>query len=153
MENEKRLALLQYLYAASIAETVNTYERMNALDGIVARRKERQALSAPALNQQLGVENAEDVFMKLSEVFGCANWTVEKTDDGYTAAATACRLCALSKKMGGAGPCRGWCLDPMEAMISALDDGAEMRVESTLMNGPCCTVRISRTGGEKTNEA
>jgi len=144
MEIEKRLSLLQYIYSASLAETVNTYGRINVLDGIVGKRKERQAQSAPVLNQQLDVKNVEDVFGKLSELFGCANWTVEKTSDGYTAVATACRLCSLSKKMGGADPCRGWCLDPMFAMISAVSgiNGENMTVESTLMNGCCCKVLI-----------
>jgi hypothetical protein len=144
MEIEKRLALLQYTYAASIAETVNTYEKLKVLNDIVEMRKERQAQSALSLNRQLGVETVEDVFSKLSEVYGCANWAVEKTDDGYVATATACKLCALSKKMGGANPCNGWCLDPMFTMITVIGkiDGGNITVESTLMDGDCCKVFI-----------
>ncbi len=144
METEKKLALLQYVYAASLAEAVNTYGRMNVLDSIVEKRKGRQAQSAPVMNQQLGVSSVEDVFKKLSEVFGCANWTVEQTNDGYTAVATACKLCALSKKMGGANPCHGWCLDPMFAMVSAVSGISEgdVTVESTLMDGCCCKIVI-----------
>jgi hypothetical protein len=56
MDIEKRLALVQNTYAASIAETVNTYDKLKALDTIVERRKERQAQTAPFLNQQLGIE-------------------------------------------------------------------------------------------------
>ncbi|NMA52018.1 MAG: hypothetical protein GX949_03285, partial [Peptococcaceae bacterium] len=112
MDIEKRLAMLQYTYAASIAETVNTYDKLKVLDTIVARRKERQAQTAPYLNQQLGIESVEDVFYKLSESYGCASWSVEKTAGGYIATATSCKLCALSKNMGGANPCHGWCLDP-----------------------------------------
>ncbi|MDD4798867.1 MAG: hypothetical protein PHO24_04995, partial [Clostridia bacterium] len=119
MEIEKRLALLQYTYAAAVAETVNTYEKMQVLEKIVEKRKERQAQAAPLLNQQLGVTSVEEVFNNLSQIYGCANWSVEKTNDGYIATATACKLCALSKKMGGANPCNGWCLDPMLAMITA----------------------------------
>lgn len=144
MDIGKRLALLQYTYAASVAETVNTFDKMKVLDNIVARRKARQAQSAPLINQQLGVDTVEDVFNKLSEVYGCANWVVEKTDEGYAAVATACKLCALSMKMGGANPCNGWCLDPMFAMITAVSgiDGDEILVESTLMSGDCCKVLI-----------
>lgn len=144
MELERKLAILQFVYAASLAETVNTYGKMGVLDRIVASRKERQAQSAPALNQQLGVQSVEDVFGNLSGVFGCANWTVEKTQDGYTVAATACKLCALSKKMGGANPCHGWCLDPMFAMVTATSGIGEgnIAVESTLMDGSYCKVRI-----------
>lgn len=144
MDIEKRLALLQNTYAASVAETVNTYEKLKVLDKIVERRKERQTQTAPFLNQQLGIETVEDVFKKLSEIYGCANWAVEKTDDGYVATATACKLCALSKKMGGANPCSGWCLDPMFAMITAIGkiNSDNLIVESTLMNGDCCKVLI-----------
>lgn len=145
MEIEKRLTMLQNTYAASVAETVNTYEKLKALDTIVEKRKERQIQTAPYLNQQLGIESIEDVFYKLSEIYGCANWSVEKTEDGYIATATSCKLCALSKKMGGANPCNGWCLDPMIAMLSAVSkiDAKYITVESTLMNGDRCKVFIN----------
>lgn len=145
MNIEQRLAILQNTYAASIAETVNTYDKLKILETVVEKRKERQAQTAPFLNQQLGIENVEDVFCKLSEIYGCANWLVEKTNDGYIATAISCKLCALSKKMGGANPCNGWCLDPMFAMISAIGkiDAGNIAVESTLMTGDCCKVVIN----------
>jgi hypothetical protein len=145
MEIEKRLVILQNTYAASVAETVNTYERLKVLGTVVERRKERQAQTAPYLNQQLGIKSIEEVFYTLSEIYGCANWSVDKTGDGYVATATSCKLCALSKKMGGANPCNGWCLDPMIAMITALGkaDVGNIVVESTLMKEDCCKVLIS----------
>lgn len=145
MEIEKRLSMLQNTYAASIAETVNTYDKLKALDTIVERRKERQTQSAPFLNEQLGIKSIEDVFYKLSEIYGCANWSVEKTEDGYIATATSCKLYALSKKMGGANPCNGWCLDPMIAMLSAVSkiDAKHIKVECTLMIGDCCKIFIN----------
>jgi len=144
MDIEKRLAMLQYTYAASIAETVNTYDKLKVLDAIVKEKKERQAQTAPYLNQQLGIESVEDVFYKLSEIYGCANWSAEKTTDDYIATATSCKLCALSKKMGGANPCNGWCLDPMIAMLSAAMkiDVQRISVESTLMAGDLCKIVI-----------
>lgn len=145
MEIEKRLVILQNTYAASVAETVNTYERLKVLGTVLERRKERQAQTAPYLNQQLGIKSIEEVFYTLSEIYGCANWSVDKTGDGYVATATSCKLCALSKKMGGANPCNGWCLDPMIAMITALGkaDVGNIVVESTLMKEDCCKVLIS----------
>ena len=145
MDAEKILALLRNTYAASIAETVNTYDRLMVLDTIVESRKERHAQTAPFLNQQLGIETVEEVFGKLSEVFGCADWSVEKVDDGYIATATSCKLCALSKKMGGANPCNGWCLNPMFAMITATTkiDAGSLVVVSTLMTGDCCKVLVN----------
>ena len=145
MEIEKRLTMLQNTYAASVAETVNTYEKLRALETIVVRRKERQAQTAPYLNQQLGIQSVEDVFYMLSEIYGCANWSVKKTEEGYVATATSCKLCALSKKMGGANPCSGWCLDPMIAMLSDVSkiDSKQITVESTLMNDGCCKVSVN----------
>lgn len=146
METEKKLALMQNTYAAAIAETVNTYEKLKVLDYVVEKKKERQPQTAPYINQQLGVETVEDVFLKLSDSFGCADWNVEKLTDGYCATAKMCKLCALSKKMGGANPCRGWCLDPMSAMITAVTRGkiksGDIEVTSTLMDGECCKVKI-----------
>lgn len=146
METEKKLALMQNTYAASIAETVNTYEKLKVLDYVVEKKRERQPQAAPYINQQLEVENVEDVFIKLSDAFGCADWNVEKLTDGYCATATMCKLCALSKKIGGASPCRGWCLDPMSAMIMAVTSGeiknSDIEVISTLMDGECCNVKI-----------
>lgn len=145
MEIEKRLAMLQNTYAASVAETVNTYDKLKVLETIIQKRKERQAQTAPYLNQQLGIESIEDVFYKLSEIYGCANWVVEKTEDGYIATVTSCKLCALSRKMGGANPCYGWCLDPMIAMLSAKSkiDAKSITVKSTLMTDDSCKVFIN----------
>jgi len=145
MDIEERLLLLQNTYAASIAEAVNTYDKLRVLDTIVEKKKERQTQTALFLNQQLGIETVEDVFCKLSEIFGCANWFVEKTNDDYIATAVSCKLCALSKKMGGANPCNGWCLDPIFAMIAATGkiNAGSIIVKSTLMTGDCCKVLIS----------
>ena len=145
MEIEKRLIMLQNTYAASIAETVNTYEKLKASETIVEKRKERQVQTAPYLNQQLGIQSVEDVFYTLSEIYGCVNWSVKKTENGYAATATSCKLCALSKKMGGANPCNGWCLNPMLAMITATGkiDAGSIAVESTLMAADCCKVVIN----------
>ncbi|HHV99860.1 MAG TPA: hypothetical protein GXX36_09880 [Clostridiaceae bacterium] len=144
MEIEKRLAFLQNTYAVSIAETVNTYEKLKVLNAVVEKRKERQTQTALYLNQQLDINSVEDIFHTLSEIYGCANWAVKKIEDGYVAAATSCKLCTLSKKMGGANPCNGWCLDPMIAMITAAGgiDAENIAVESTLMNGDCCKIFI-----------
>lgn len=146
MNAEQKLAVLQNTYAAVLAETVNTYAKLKALESVVAQKKARQAQTAPIINKQLGIDTVDDVFTMLAGTFGCANWTVEKTADGYAATATVCKLCALSKKMGGANPCHGWCLDPMAAMIGAVSEGRigeeQFIVESTLMDGDSCRVLI-----------
>ncbi|MPM07774.1 hypothetical protein SDC9_54082 [bioreactor metagenome] len=151
MEIEKRLTMLQNTYAASIAEIVNTYDRLKVLDTIVEKRRLRQAQTAPYINEQLGITCVEDVFIKLSEVYGCANWSVEKAEEEYIATASTCKLCALSKKMGGASPCSGWCLDPMTAMLIAACkiDLDNIKVKSTLQSGDCCKVIILKKNNDR----
>lgn len=147
METEKKLTLMQNTYAAAVAETVNSYEKLKVLDKIVETKKERQVQTAPYMNAQLEIASPEEVFTKLTDTFGCANWMIEKTEDRFIAIATSCKLCALSKRMGGANPCQGWCLDPMFAMITAATDGGvsekNIAVESTLMTGEHCKVIIT----------
>jgi hypothetical protein len=147
MDTEKKLSLMQNTYAAAVAETVNTYDRLKVLDTIVEKRAERQNQTAGAMNKMMGIASVEEVFINLADVFGCANWQVNKTADGYEATATACKLCALSKKMGGANACRGWCLDPMTAMIGDVSSGKitkdRIDVQSTLMESDQCKVVIT----------
>lgn len=111
---------------------------MSRLDGAIFPRAAQQALSS---SRTEGLP----VFGKLSEILGCADWSVGKVDDGYIATAASCKLCALSKKMGGANPCNAWCLDPAFAMITAVTkiDAGSLVVESTLMTGDCCKVLIN----------
>jgi hypothetical protein len=104
METEKKLLLMQNTYAATVAEAVNNYEKLKVLDKIVETKKERQAQTDPYMNTQLEVTSPEEVFTKLAGTFGCANWTIEKTADGFVANATSCKLCALSKRMAGISP-------------------------------------------------
>lgn len=142
MKTEKNLEIMQNMYAASVAETVNTFEKLKVLDYIVSTKKERLNCTAPLLNKQLEITTPEEVFKHMSEVFGCANWKVEKTLDGFIATASSCKLCALSKNMGGANPCNGWCLNPMSAMLRAINQSIHFTAESTLMNGKCCKVKV-----------
>lgn len=147
MEMEQRLATVQLTYAASVAETVNTYGKLGVLAEVVQRRKAQQGTTAPMMIKRLGIGSVEQVFTTISELYGCANWQIEQTEEGYEATATSCMLCALAKKAGGADPCRGWCLDPLSAMIEAVGGIPEeqIAVKSTLMDHDCCKVVISST--------
>lgn len=147
MEQEKKLAFLQNVYAASVAESVNLYHSLGQLHSVVSQKEMKQALTAPYMIQQLGIESVEDIFVQLSGLFGCANWTVERTSNGYCATATTCKLCALSKKMGGASPCHGWCIDPIVAMVNTIlaNQGKTVttKLESTLMENTACKLVIT----------
>lgn len=144
MQTEKKLGIMQNTYAASIAEAINTYAKLNVLDKIVESKKDRLTQTAPMINAQIEAEKPEDVFTNMADVFGCANWQIEQSENGFKATATACRLCALSKQMGGANPCIGWCLNPLSAMVAAIDSDLEFVAERTLMNDTCCKVEVRR---------
>ena len=147
MDIEQRLLCLQNTYAASVAETVNTYQGLGQLKAIETKREARQAQSAPYMIKQFGLSAFDEVFAGLSAIFGCANWQVEPTDEGLRATATMCKLCALSKKMGGASPCKGWCLDPMIAMLKAIavekGENLSVHVDGTLMTHDACRVNVT----------
>jgi hypothetical protein len=92
----------------------------------------------------LGIQNAEEVFPKLSALMGCADWSLEKAEDGggFTATASRCMLCAMAMKLGTQSPCRIYCLDPMEGMVKGLDENAAFEVQSTLYEGSSCRVAV-----------
>ncbi len=89
---------MQNTYAVSIAETVNTYEKLKASNAVVEKRKERQTQTAPYLNQQLSICNVEDIFHTLSEIYGCANWAVKKIEDMYVAEATSLNFVRFQRR-------------------------------------------------------
>lgn len=148
MNPEMKVTMLQNIYAAALAESINTYEKLGAHATVVESKKLHQPASAPRMNQMIGAQTAKDVFTNLSGLFGCANWQVEETPNKLTATATACKLCALSKQMGGANPCNGWCLDPMRAMIQALESPGvasdTFTILETLYTGDKCRVTIDK---------
>lgn len=149
MNPEMKVTMLQNIYAAALAESINTYKKLGAHATIVENKKLHQPASAPRMNQMIGAQTAEDVFTNLSSLFGCANWQVEETTSKLTATATTCKLCALSKQMGGANPCNGWCLDPMRAMIQTLESPGvvpdSFTILETLYASDKCLITIEKT--------
>ncbi len=147
MELEKNMGILQNVYATAIAESVNIYANAGILPGVEAQKKARQVQIAPYMIRQLGIVSIDEVFTRLSDIFGCANWVVEKDSEKIVAHATTCKLCALAKKMGTASPCNGWCIDPMTAMIQtiATNEGytAFIETNSTLMKDSACKLTIT----------
>ncbi|HBE80934.1 MAG TPA: hypothetical protein DDW65_24570 [Firmicutes bacterium] len=63
----------------------------------------------------------KEVFTVLSDIFGCADWNITSTEDGFKAEASRCMLCAFAKKMNSASPCHIYCLNPMEGMVKGLN--------------------------------
>ena len=142
METEKKLVILQNMYAVSIAEAVNTYAKLNVLNYVENSNIARLSQTASLINSQLDIQTPEQVITYIAEVFGYANWKIERKMNGFSAIATSCKLCALCKKSEGANPCIGWCLNPMRVMIAANDYTIYFTVKSTLMDGEYCQVDL-----------
>ena len=142
METEKKLAILQNMYAMSVAETVNTYGKLNVLKDVEDAKNALLSQTASKINAQLDIQTPGQVITRMAEVLGYANWKAERRMNGFSAIATTCKLCDLCKKAGGASPCSGWCLDPMRAMIAANDFTIDFSVKSTLMDGEYCQVDL-----------
>lgn len=148
MEPQDKVKILQATYAGVLADSVLRLGREGVLERVTKEKRAEQMASGALRARQMGVTTIEGIFETLSEIFGCANWTVEKdpAGDGFKATATRCMLCAIAKKMGAPQPCSIYCLDPMEGMAKGIDPDIRFNTESTLWDGDRCSVKISRTG-------
>ena len=145
MEMEKKVKLLQGMYAGVLADAVLRMGREGILQKITEEKKAEQMQNGKVRAMQMGITKQQDVFEVLSDIFGCANWKTTDTNYGFTAEATGCMLCSLAKRMEAQSPCNIYCLDPMEAMIKGIDDNANYTVHETLWEGQKCQVEVSIT--------
>lgn len=144
METAEKVRVLQTIYAGALADSVLRLGREGMLEKVTEQKKNEQLLSGKMRAAQMGMTAPEEVFTKLSDLMGCADWTVAPVEDkdGFSATASRCMLCAIAKKMGAQSPCRIYCLDPMEGMIKGLDEKAVFEVKSTLFEGAQCRVVV-----------
>jgi hypothetical protein len=143
MDSDKHVQFLQTVYAGALAETVLQFGKEGVLAGITARKRQENLASGKMKAAQFGISKPEEVFIKLSDLFGCAVWNITSNSGGIIAQTGGCKLCAIAKKIGASSPCRLYCLDPMEGMVKALKGDAEFVVEETLWEGPRCSIRVN----------
>ncbi|MDD2421259.1 MAG: L-2-amino-thiazoline-4-carboxylic acid hydrolase [Heliobacteriaceae bacterium] len=143
MEMEKRMKVLQGMYAGVLADTVLRMGREGILEKVTAEKRTEQMQNGRMRAAQLGITKPQEVFGVLSEIFGCANWKITDTDNGFKAEATGCMLCSLAKRMGTQTPCKIYCLDPMEAMVKGIENNANYMVHETLWEGHKCHVEVN----------
>lgn len=98
MELEQKVKLLQIIYAGALADSALRMGKEEIIEKVTSEKREEQMMTGKSRAAQFGIGKPEEVFIKLSELFGCANWTVESYDEGFTAEATGCMLCAMAKK-------------------------------------------------------
>jgi|LAHS01.1.fsa_nt_gb predicted ArsR family transcriptional regulator len=142
MELEQKFKLLQAIYAGALADSVLRMGKEGILEKVTSEKREEQMITGKFRTTQFGIEKPEEAFLKLSELFGCANWAVENESGGLTAEATKCMLCAMAKKMGTQCPCNIYCLDPMEGMIRGINPNFTFNVIETLWSGQKCKVNV-----------
>lgn len=144
MDAQEKVKMLQTLYAGALADSVLRLGREGVLEKVTREKRSEQMAGGAVRAKQFGTTTIEEVFLKLADLMGCANWTVESTSDGCHATATRCMLCAMAKKMGAPQPCSIYCLDPMEGMAKGIEPGITFTTDSTLWDGEKCSVQIHR---------
>ncbi|MHC1694049.1 MAG: L-2-amino-thiazoline-4-carboxylic acid hydrolase [Eubacteriales bacterium] len=145
MEAQDKVKILQATYAGALADSVFRLGNEGVLDKVSQQKRNEQLLYGKNRAAQMGINKEEDVFVKLSDLFGCADWkiTVSEDGNGFTATSSKCMLCAMAKKIGTKSPCNIYCLDPMEGMIKGFNEKAIFHVQDTLFDGSQCQVKVS----------
>jgi hypothetical protein len=144
MDTKNHIKFLQQAYAGMLADAVYQLGREGVLENVVQKKKQEQLATGQIKAKQFGVETPEEVFTKLADLFGCANWQITVETKGFVAETKGCLLCALAKKMNASQPCVLYCLDPMEGMVRGLQPNAQFLVKETLWYGPKCRVEVKR---------
>lgn len=142
MELEKKIHILQAMYAGALADSVLRMGQEGILEKVTQAKRMEQMQVGRMRAAQLGITCPQEVFKVLSDVFGCANWSITDLDHGFKAVATSCMLCSLAKKLGAQSPCNIYCLDPMEAMVKGTNSSASVSIQETLWQENACKIEI-----------
>lgn len=142
MEMDRKVKVLQGMYAGATADFVLRLGKEGLLEKVTEEKRVEQMKMGKDQAVRLGIADPREVFTVLADIFGCANWTITGKEDGFSAEATVCMLCAMAKRMGAQSPCRMYCLNPMEGMVKGLEANAEFIVNGTLWEGEKCHVDV-----------
>ncbi len=139
---EKAFKTLQLFYASVLADSVSHYHRAGILDRVTEKKAAQQEQTAAPQLKQLGINTPEELFGFFSGVFGCIQWQTEKGEAGLIARGNHCLLCSMAKKMQSARPCSIYCINPMRAMLRAMDPAHHLTVEKTLWDHERCEFKV-----------
>jgi hypothetical protein len=144
MDSKKQVQVLQMAYAGVLTDAVLQFNREGILSRVTERKRQEQFNTGKVLAAQFGITKPEEVFLKMSELFGCANWNITQSPTGgFTAQNSNCRLYTIAKQMGSPSPCYIYCLNPMEGLVKAVMSDAVYKVEGTLWDGLKCIVKVN----------
>ena len=139
---EQKLKTLQMYYAAALADSILRYGREGILDKVAEQKKAEQMNGGAETAMRFGVKEPKQVFEKVQDLFGCANWVCTDTENGFEAVTKSCMLCAISRKMGNFSPCQIYCISPIEAMMKGVAPNSKFTVMDTLWNSFECKIRV-----------
>jgi hypothetical protein len=143
MDETTRLKTLQLFYAGLVVDAARQYAKQGVLERVTEDKKAEQAAAAPAQLARLGIGTPEGLFATFTEIFGCADWKVEREGELVRARASNCLACALAKRLGAPSPCAISCVNPFQGLAAALPDPRELRVAETLWEGKACVFELS----------
>ncbi len=147
MRLEERVKILESAYVGIQADAVRCLGNEGVLEKVTQQKKNEQLALGKLQAERFGIQNAEEVFLKLSEVFGCASWEISRDGDQFLAEAKACKLCAVAKKIGNACPCYIYCLNPMEGMVKGISPNSTFNVKELLWEGQKCCIEVKENLG------
>lgn len=136
------LKTLQLFYASALADSVSHYNNAGILSIITEKKAVQQALTAASQLKQLKINTPEQLFELFSRVFGCIQWDVKTKSDEVIAAGNHCLLCRLAKKMQTVQPCFIYCINPLKALLNAMEPSYKLVVEHTLWDGKNCEFKV-----------
>ncbi|MGI5840041.1 MAG: L-2-amino-thiazoline-4-carboxylic acid hydrolase [bacterium] len=142
MDLSRRVQVLEVAYAGIQADAVRCFDKEGILEKVTEQKKKEQMAMGKQQAERFGIQTAEEVFIRLSQMFNCAVWKIVREGSTFTAEAKACKLCAIAKKTGKASPCRIYCLNPMEGMVKGLNPANNFDVKETLWDGEKCCVEV-----------
>ena len=147
MDTAKHVQILQMAYAGALADTVLQFSKEGVLERVTERKRREQLATGKQRLAAFGITKPEEVFLNLSELFGCARWEiVNNSAESFLAQSSSCTLCAIAKKLGAPSPCNLYCLDPMEGLVKAIAPVSVYTAESTLWEGKQCRVKVNIPG-------
>lgn len=142
METEKKLKLLQLFYSGALADASGNYEAYGIREEVTAKKAAEQRSAARGQLFQLGIETPEQLFRTFSEVFGCIDWRISRSDESVITEGTGCLLCAIARKKGISEPCTMFCINPMTALSGSLEPAWTLKVRETLWDSSRCRFEL-----------
>jgi hypothetical protein len=149
VDSEKNVGILRSLFIGITADAVHRLGNEGVLEKVTKEKKNNQAVTGKSNAVLFDVENPKESFTKTREILNCADWEVTSNQLGFTAEATSCKLCAMSKKLGEHSPCYIYCINVQEGIIKSFEPDAVLDVKETLWDGHKCIVDVALVNTSK----